>query len=87
MIWKAGLELGGVLYWIAGCFLILINNILLFILKKNKTYPRIEFFGKMAYPRIRIGPIPIRISVSVLLSKYVAELFLILIIFDISSEL
>ena len=66
MIWKAGLELGGVLYWIAGCFLILINNILLFILKKNKTYPRIEFFGKMAYPRIRIGPIPIRVSVSVL---------------------
>jgi len=28
-------------------------------------YPRIGFFGKMTYPRIRIGPIPIRVSVSV----------------------
>ena len=29
-------------------------------------YPRIGFFEKMTYPRIRIGPIPIHVSVSVL---------------------
>jgi len=35
-------------------------------LKNNKTYPRIGFFRKLPYPRIRILPIPIRVSVSVL---------------------
>ena len=29
-------------------------------------YPRIGFFEKMTYPRIRIGPIPIRVFVFVL---------------------
>ena len=29
-------------------------------------YPRIGFFRKLPYPRIRILPIPIRVSVSVL---------------------
>ena len=29
-------------------------------------YPRIGFFRKLSYPRIRILPIPIRVSVSVL---------------------
>jgi hypothetical protein len=38
----------------------------LFILKNSKTYPRIGFFRKLPYPRIRILPIPIRVSVSVL---------------------
>ena len=32
----------------------------LFYFKKYKMYPRIGFFEKMTYPRIRIGPIPIR---------------------------
>ena len=38
----------------------------LFILKNSKTYPRIGLFRKLPYPRIRILPIPIRVSVSVL---------------------
>ena len=38
----------------------------LFIFLKNKTYPRIGFFRKLLYPHIRILPIPIRVSISVL---------------------
>ena len=42
-------------------------NVPLFIyLKNSKTYPRIGLFRKLPYPRIRIFPIPIRVSVSVL---------------------
>ena len=42
-------------------------NVPLFIyLKNSKTYPRIGLFRKLPYPRIRILPIPIRVSVSVL---------------------
>ena len=33
-------------------------------------YPRIGFLRKMTYPRIRIGPIPIHVSVSVLHSLH-----------------
>jgi hypothetical protein len=40
-------------------------------------YPRIRFFGKLAYQRIRILPIPIRVSVSVLHSLLAALWFLI----------
>jgi len=32
-------------------------------------YPRIGFFRKLPYPRIRILPIPIRVSVSMLHSS------------------
>ena len=34
-----------------------------YLLKKVKTYPHIGLFGKLPYPRIRILPIPIRVSV------------------------
>ena len=39
-------------------------------------YPRIGFFEKMTYSRIRIGPIPIRVSVSVLHSSVLIQVFL-----------
>ena len=47
-------------------FTILICAIIYFYLKNSKTYPCIGFFRKLPYPRIRILPIPMRVSVSVL---------------------
>ena len=47
-------------------FTILICAIIYFYLKNSKTYPCIGFFRKLPYPRIRILPMPIRVSGSVL---------------------
>jgi len=44
--------------------------------KKSKANPRIGFFRKLPYPRIRILPIPIHVSVSVLHSASITYLVL-----------
>ena len=56
--------------WLQRAFdwLLLILTCLIIFKKKHKTYPRIRFFRKMMYPRIRIRPIPIHVSVSVSVS-------------------
>ena len=47
-------------------FTYLICTIIYLFKENSKTYPRIGFLKKLPYPRIRILPIPIRVSVSVL---------------------